>query len=70
MFGKKKVVVEIDLTRITKLEQDLGILQLDVERLKTHLNSLRGLVNKKLSHGGLEEDEQIESSKYNQFPSK
>lgn len=60
MFGKnadyKKLEAKIEL-----LESRIRNLELEAERTKTHINSVRGLINRRLSKGA--EDYETENIK-------
>jgi len=45
MFGKKTLLQDGDFILI---QTRVGNLELEIEKIKTHINSLRGLINRKL----------------------
>jgi hypothetical protein len=66
MFGNKKEINDLILKTST-LEGQISILKQEFEMIKTGYNSLRGLVNRKLSGSKVEEEEEtkdIKGTKY------
>lgn len=46
------------LTKFTTLQGEIAILKNEVAALRTYMNSVRGLVNRKLGKGGFDDDEE------------
>lgn len=59
MFGKKNLLQDGDFILI---QTRVGNLELEIEKLKTHILSLRGLINRRMSKGSdLGETEEIKN---------
>lgn len=59
MFGKK--INEAEVKNLINYE--ITELKLEIEKLKTHINSLRGFVNRKLSNHHDEDEDDLEKPK-------
>lgn len=63
MFWEKSRVAEsLFVTEVANLKSKITNLELEIEKLKSHVMSLRGLVNRKMGGGFEEEKPQKESS--------